>query len=451
MRWPDVPQPTAMRRVAVVAPKQSWADVLAAVADRGVFEPDLAPSDAPDAASDDHRGRGDRGDQGTTGPTADAVAAELRRVSAGAISDDDVTALAGWMPVADVGVVAECLEPLGGSVVELPWPAGAEVPTLLPERRGSAALRPLVDTYATVPYRDLDPIWFAAAAYVVMFGMMFGDVGDGLLLVAGGLLLRRARSPRLRGVRPMWPFIVTLGVSATVFGLLYGECFGPTGIVPALWMNPLDDPELLLVVAIGVGAVLLAAAYVLAIVNRWREAGPGAALWAPAGIAGAAVFAGIALVAGGVVGSEAAVWGIGLVVAGIGLGLAAVGLHAEAGHGTAAGMQTGIELFDLVLRVGSNLVSFARLAAFGLTHAALGLVVWDATTSLWHGGGVGYLAAALVFVIGRVITFALEALVAGVQALRLEYYELFSRVFVGEGRPFRPWHVPVGATEEKRC
>jgi V/A-type H+-transporting ATPase subunit I len=86
-------------------------------------------------------------------------------------------------------------------------------------------------------------------------------------------------------------------------------------------------------------------------------------------------------------------------------------------------------------------VSFARLAAFGLAHAALLGIVWQATTGLWASGGLMVLAAVAVFVIGNVLTFALEGVVAGVQALRLEYYELFSRVFVSEGRAFRPWSV----------
>ena len=108
-----------------------------------------------------------------------------------------------------------------------------------------------------------------------------------------------------------------------------------------------------------------------------------------------------------------------------------------------------VELFDTVLRLFSNLVSFARLAAFGLTHAALGLVIWNATTSLWNGAWA--VLAVIVFVIGNAVAFALEALVAGVQALRLEYYELFSRVFVAEGRPFRPWQVPFDPVEEMSC
>ena len=100
-----------------------------------------------------------------------------------------------------------------------------------------------------------------------------------------------------------------------------------------------------------------------------------------------------------------------------------------------------MELFDGVIRLGTNVVSFARLAAFGLAHAALGAIIWDATTGLWSVGGLAYVAATVVFVVGNAFTFVLQAVVAGVQALRLEYYELFSRVFVSEGRPFRPWSV----------
>jgi V/A-type H+-transporting ATPase subunit I len=69
--------------------------------------------------------------------------------------------------------------------------------------------------------------------------------------------------------------------------------------------------------------------------------------------------------------------------------------------------------------------------------------VWQATTGLWSSGGPAMAAAVLVFVAGNTLTFVLQAVVAGVHALRLEYYELFSRVFVSEGRPFRPWLVPT--------
>ena len=99
------------------------------------------------------------------------------------------------------------------------------------------------------------------------------------------------------------------------------------------------------------------------------------------------------------------------------------------------------------MRVGANAISFARLAAFGIMHGALTAIVWEGTVALWSGA-LALLAVAL-FLAGNAVTFALEGLVAGVQALRLEYYELFSRIFAGEGRPFSPWSIRLATAEEE--
>jgi V/A-type H+-transporting ATPase subunit I len=128
--------------------------------------------------------------------------------------------------------------------------------------------------------------------------------------------------------------------------------------------------------------------------------------------------------------------------------LLGAGFHAKAGRGAAAATQATIEVVDAVVRVVANLISFTRLAAFGLMHAALAAVVLAAAQALW-GGPAGIVLAAAVFVVGNVLTFGLEALVAGVQALRLEYYELFSRIFAGEGHRFSPWHIPLDAGKEE--
>ena len=135
--------------------------------------------------------------------------------------------------------------------------------------------------------------------------------------------------------------------------------------------------------------------------------------------------------------------GSGALVAVAGLALALIGFVAAAGGGGAGIMQASVEAFDFVVRLGSNVVSFTRLAAFGLTHAALGMLVWEGTRALWDRGGLPAVAGVILFAAGTALAFSLEALVAAIQALRLEYYELFSRVFVAQGRPFKPWHVPT--------
>jgi V/A-type H+-transporting ATPase subunit I len=464
MPLPEAVRPVRMQRVAVVAPRDALRDALVRVAEAGVVEIDApANGDAPlsEAAERLHRMGVPAMPPVLSGTTPDLAALEragradllagevqlVERVHA-SIRRGGVAGLAGWCPADAVAGMAGALDPLGAAVIPLAAPRGVDPPTLLPSAgRVHRSFEPLVDTYGTVPYRDVDPTLLAGIAYVLMFGMMFGDTGHGLVLLAGALVLRAGRPRRFARLRRIWPFVAGAGVAAMLFGLMYGEFFGPTGVFPRLWLSPVDDPVRLLASAIGVGAVLLAGAYTLGIVNRWREGGPRLAIYAPSGIAGSALFLGLGLAAGGVLLHVAVLIPAGSVLAAVGLVLAGIGLFAASGGGGAGGIQTGVELFDLLVRLGSNLVSFARLAAFGLTHAALGMLIWEATVALFGGGWPAAAAGVLVFAGGNAAAFALEALVAGVQAMRLEFYELFSRVFDIQGRPFRPWHLPVERSE----
>ena len=367
---------------------------------------------------------------------------ELARRGASALRRGEFGLMVGWVPSDALPALSEELAGVGAAPVELPRPTLVEPPILLRTRRVARPFRPLVDTYGTTRYGDVDPTPFAAASFVLMFGMMFGDVGHGLLLAALGLLLWRSRSPRWARLRPLWPFPVAGGLAAAAFGALYGEAFGPTGL-PALWLSPLDQPVELLGAALGAGAALLAVSYALGIRNRRREAGARAALVAPSGVAGLAVFTAAGLVGLGVATDTGALVAVGAAVAGAGVLLLFGGFVAESGRSGAGIAQATVEVFDSVIRVGANAISFTRLAAFGLMHAALGVVILDGARSLWQHGAEGAAAAALLFFIGNAAAFALEALVAGVQAMRLEYYELFSRVFSGEGERFVPWRLPV--------
>ncbi|WP_198168023.1 V-type ATPase 116kDa subunit family protein [Herbidospora yilanensis] len=426
--WRDALRPIRMERVALVAPVTALRDMLVLVADAGMVELTVPPPTG--------RTRAD-------GPEPEA---QLREYAGAAVVHDGVAALAGWMPRVAVPALAGRLAPVGGAVVPLPRPPGVLAPSLLRRQGLRGSLAPLVETYTTVPYEDLDPTPLAFLAYVLMFGMMFGDAGHGLLVLAGAALLRF--HPRLARFRRAWPFALGAGLTSIVFGLLYGEFFGPTGVLPVLWLEPLSHPIPLLLAALGAGAVLLAVAFVLGAINRWREGGWPSALYAPSGIAGAAVFAGLGLAAAGWYRHAGGLAWTGALVAACGLVLAFAGFLAEGGGGPSGVAQAAMRLFDVVVGLGSNLASFARLAAFGLMHAAIGWVVWQGATGLW---GPAPLVAAGVFVAGNAVAFALEALVVGVQALRLEYYELFSRIFQAEGRPFRPWHLPTASGEDEAC
>jgi V/A-type H+-transporting ATPase subunit I len=332
-------------------------------------------------------------------------------------------------------------------VARLKRPRGVQPPTHLHGSSASTAFQPLVDTFGTVPYADLNPSVLSGVAYVLMFGMMFGDAGHGLLLLALGVAVAWAPwgwLARLRKYHWAAPFLIGAGLASMGFGFAFGEAFGPTGLVPTLWLRPLQHATTLLAVSVAIGAVLLAVSYSLGALNRFREGGIARSLVALSGIAGAALYLGLALAGAGWYFHRSAVILVGAALAVVALALGFVGLFAEAGGRASGALEAGVELFDALLRLGTNTVSFARLAAFGLTHAALCSLVWSGTSDLWNRGGVlDTTMAVIVFAVGNAFTFILEALVAGIQALRLEYYEIFSRVFTSEGREFQPWRVQV--------
>jgi len=350
MPWRESLSPVRMERVALVALAPCCRGMLVEVARSRSVELDLPYTPG-------------------TGP------GELDRAVDCAVVSGPTAGLVGWAPTRELPALAATLAARGAAVVPLARPRGVQPPTLLTGTGQERVSSMLVDTYGTVPYVDVDPSRMAGLAYVVMFGMMFGDVGQGAMLL----------------------------LAALVFG-----------------------------------AVLLAGAYVLGTVNRFREGGWGYALYARSGLAGSLLFVAVGLLGWGLTAGIVPLVVAAAVLAVVALALIFTGLLVEAGGGGTGTIQAVVELVDTVIRLGSNVISFARLAAFGLTHAALMMVVWNGTTALW-APGLSALAAILVFVLGNVVTFSLEALVAGIQALRLEYYELFSRVFQSEGRPFRPW------------
>jgi V/A-type H+-transporting ATPase subunit I len=462
-----------MQRVAVVAPERLRRAVLVEVARSGMVEVDdagVAYEGAPGPASKavEHWRREEGAGLRTTpvpllcahpvtvtalvheGRISELLGeSEIEHVEAGMLKHGEVAAIAGWCPSEALGQVAERVRNAGGALVRIRPRRGVKEPTFLTPGTVGTAFQPLVDTYGTVPYRDIDPSPLTGIIYVAMFGMMFGDVGHGLLLLTAGLMVRAGRPAILSRLRRAAPFLIGAGIACILFGVMYGEAFGPTGL-PPLWMHPLDHPTTLLAVAVAIGGALLAVSYVLGTINRWREAGAGFAVVSLSGIAGASLYMALVAVTGALILHRTwiALLGGTLLAAGVVLGL--IGSLPAEGRGPGPWFQSSIEVFDATIRTFSNTVSFTRLAAFGLTGAALGQVIWSGATGLWNRSPSLWVPAALLFLLGNTLTFALEGLVAAIQALRLEYYEMFSRIFLSSGRQFRPWHVALAGEENSR-
>jgi V/A-type H+-transporting ATPase subunit I len=356
-----------------------------------------------------------------------------------------VALLSGWVPrrrLAELkgGLAASCGERY--SLRRLPA-QGDETPVALENPGLIRPFQKILAVYGTPSYEEVEPTPLLAAGFVLLFGMMFGDLGQGLVLAAAGWGLRRFTRFRQEGL-----IVTEVGISAALFGLLFGSCFGFEGLIPPLWFSPMHEIQLLMGVALGLGVVLILTALALRIRNARRESSLPALLTDRYGVAGLVFYAGavltLLLVWQRLVPPPALAW--------LALPLAGVFLHplVKGGGGEGVGMRLaegGIEVLETVLGFLANTFSFLRVAAFGLAHVGLFMAVF-ALAAVVRELPWGGLWVILVHLVGNLIILALEGLVVSIQAVRLQFYEFFSKFFRGGGVAYQP--LALAAASEKR-
>ena len=309
-------------------------------------------------------------------------------------------------------------------------------PTKLKNPRILKPFEMFVEMYGLPAYHEMDPTLFIALTYTFMFGVMFGDVGQGACLALGGFLLYKMKKMRLAGI------VAVAGVWSVIFGFLYGSLFGFEEAIPALWMKPMDNIMTTLMLAIGFGAALILVAMVLNMVNAVRAKEYGRLLFNQSGLAGLACYGFVVFCA------LLFATGHGLpatIVIGIAVGVPLVAilmkeplshLIERKGHIFPEGskvmffVEALVEGFDVVLSYATNTISFVRVGAFALSHAGMMGVVM--TLAGLEKGNPNW----IVIILGNILVACLEGLVVGIQVLRLEYYEMFSRFYTGNGKPF---------------
>lgn len=338
--------------------------------------------------------------------------------------------LAGWVPKDRIGELREILKRSLGNryVMQARDPLPEERPTVPSALRHPALLRPfaaLVKNYGVPRYGEVDPTWLFAISFIAMFGMMFGDIGHGLVIAGAGFLLRH----KLHGFAP---FVIAIGASSMLFGYLYGSVFGYEELIHPLWIAPLSDPALMLTMALYWGIAFILVMTAIMIRNRLKEGEYGQALLSGSGVAGGVFYLGIVNAAAQWLGTgsiDAA--GTAAVIAPLVVILGYEWHHVDAPLGEKI-IVVIIEGFETLLGYIANTLSFLRVAAFSLNHVALAIAVFTLANML---GPAGHW---LVVVLGNLFILVLEGAIVTIQVLRLEYYEGFSRFFNGDGREFRP-------------
>lgn len=361
--------------------------------------------------------------------------------------------LTGWIPADREADLRSALEEL--ETVEYTFESAEEEmshspPVALKNKKVFKPFEFFVDMYGLPSYDEVDPTPFVAITYVLLFGIMFGDLGQGICVSIVGWLMWKFKKMKLGKA------LIPCGISSAVFGTIFGSVFGFEHALDPLYKNvfglsekPIEVMEpnttnMIIYSAVGIGMFLVVVAILINIYSCIRRKHWENALFGPNGLAGLVFYVSLIVGFGGqlVFGWQIVntAYVLGLIVLPVAViffreVLGGLVEHRSDWKPESWGnflMQNVFEVFEYLLSYATNTMSFLRVGAFVLVHAGMMLVVF---TLAGMTSGIGYV---LVAVIGNVFVMGLEGLLVGIQVLRLEFYEMFSRFFDGDGRPFNP-------------
>ena len=368
--------------------------------------------------------------------------------------------LTGWVPAAAVPEIEETLArfPNLSCVADTADDVRhAKPPTKLKTCFLGRVFQPFLEMYGLPAYNEKDPSLFMALTYCLFFGIMFGDLGQGLCLALIGLVLARWKGMWLGGI------ITCCGLSGALFGCVYGSVFGFEDILPGFkimeettfaGLGVVSNVLLLLVLSICLGVFMLLLVMVINILNGIRQKNYEKILFGPNGAAGIVFYAGLLTAAVSTLAFGVNLFTPAYVLPVLILPLVLMLLREPLSHLLAKNphwrefsvgevLGTGFfELFETLLSYLTNTLSFMRVGAYAITHVGLMLVV-HMLAGL--AGGVGGPAGILILVLGNAFVMGFEGLLVGIQVLRLEFYELFGRFYDDGGIPFVPKKIDYAA------
>lgn len=345
--------------------------------------------------------------------------------------------IVGWLPYDNLQKI---LPDLKKEDVECIVKTNDEVPKNAPTKlKNNKLVRPfemIVKMYGVPNYTEYDPTTFVAITAFLMFGFMFGDVGQGFVFLLIGLIFAKKK-------KELGPILVAGGISSMIFGFLYGSIFGMEDIIKPILMNPMENITTMLGVGIASGAILIIIAMILNIKNGIKNKDKGKIFFDKNGLAGLIFYVAVLAIAVGYLVKGKVIVNTGYILLLVVIPLVIIMFKEnlvkliekkkKAGNEEKSSLIEKIfEIIEMLLSVMSNTISFVRLAAFAINHVGLCMAVFILSNMVSGAGSV------VIAVLGNALVIVLEGLIVAIQVLRLEYYELFSRFYSGDGREYKP-------------
>jgi len=397
------------------------------------------------------------------------------------VSTSSVYLISGWIPADMINQTAADLAKLSGgrTAIRIYVPdeipevkdGSEKVPVSMKHNKFIKGFESVVFSYGAPLYGTIDPTPIVAIFFTILFGIMFGDSGQGAVLLILGLLTGKVRRfAKLKGYSTP---LISVGISSIIMGFLTGEVFtrGDVFIAPtralttALTGQPMDRLLTLMPIAeeggsvlklfyffgftIGMGIILNSLGLIINIYNKCVLGKYEAAFFSKTGLTGLLLFwyaialalrclffngrfeyfdvAGI-LIPGVCIFFGPVIWRF--------IAREKPLLHEGLMNFIMEGF---VEIIETVCGYISNTVSFLRVGAFALSHGVLSYIVFRFTEELAGGGPIGSIPAMLVFIVGNLVIIVLEGMIVAIQVVRLQYYEFFSKFFTETGVEFSPF------------
>ena len=345
--------------------------------------------------------------------------------------------LTGWVPNSKVKDFESLAKKYDKTNVEVKKKYNQEPPTKL---RNNKLFRPfefLVNMYGAPNYNEIDPTPFFAVTYMLLYGMMFGDLGQGLIFILLSFFVDKIN-------KTFGSLIRRIGFSACFFGLMYGSFFGIETLIPTLLIKPFDNIMKVLIASVAFGIMLLVIAYCLGIYNKLvKQKNIEEGIFGKEGLAGLLMMISFVLLILNIVKVNPLPMPVALCLLIISIIMivfskpiaAKIEKRDEVFESSASDyyVESSFSIIEALLSVFSNLVSFTRVGAFAINHVGL-YMAFEVMSKLVGGGIFGI----IILIFGNVLIIGLEGMIVFIQGLRLEFYEMFSKYYQGNGRRFRP-------------
>jgi len=364
---------------------------------------------------------------------------DIRRYAA---KHDNNFYIFGWVPESEINLFENQFANLPGvdCIVENTDDAeNIAPPTSLINNRLVKPFEMFVGMYGLPVYNEIDPTPFLALTYSIIFGIMFGDLGQGAIIFALGLYLWFSRKMPLGGI------LYRIGISSMIFGTLYNSVFGFENTLPftILPVHRNENTILVLGVTIGLGILLILICMVFNIINGIRQKKVEKYLFSQNGFSGMIFYVTLLLSCVFAVVLKKSISPF-IIILLILLPLLLIALK-EPLSGLIRhekdwkpknifefAISAFFELFEALLSFATNTISFVRVGAYILSHMGMMIAIFALASLGGHGNNI------IVLIIGNIFVMVLEGFVVAIQGIRLQYYEVFSRFYEGTGKEYAP-------------